>query len=1064
MRILIIFIIILFSINPCYSFSFLQKKDYKQNFINDALSAEKRHNNTSAFHLYEKALFYYKKDKSILEAYAGFCDRQKYFVKAQEIYQKLYVLTKNPDYIFKKNLSEIKNGNLTKKQVQKLTQGRHLNSTQEIDINIALIYYFSSKGDWLSTKKSCQNIKTKSISKDVIDTCIAASVKTKDKKATYQYLKRYYEIYPNNIEVIKKIIGLAEQYKDLETETDLVKKFSELIPYDRGIKYRLAGLYQKQGEYKKANAVYENLIASGDNSKYVKDSYAYSLTMSKGIQPKKSSNYIAKYIPKPLTPKELKEKAMYEFLEQKNYAKVVSYLNDLIKNNPNDTKLLKLRADMAMAQNDYPNAIIFFEKLKSLNYSLTLKDEKLLAFSYSKTDNYPKAIELVENLLEKEQNDKDLLNLALEYSMASKNWVKALFYTNKLLAFDPTSEKLLKSLGDIYATNKDFPNAIKSYIQLVHYHPQPEYYLALANFYMANENFAQAQYILEPLSKTYPDNAEITKALLNSFLAQQKICRAYWLIRSHHLENTKDGYIVFGDMAMMDKDFEGAKSFYQKALLLDPESLALQNKLASSYRELECLNKASQLYHMVLAKDPCNSEAMIGLGYLEIDKKNYAKSRKIFNYVLANKPCYEPAEIGIVNSYLSNDDNLHALSLLGRMPQDETVKLMQDQTHYKLNIHTNVFKAIPDVPEMNVPQEIPDYDYNLNKEFAGMYDSPLSRDKAILNYKKRRNEAVILTPTYSFMIQQLADQFHLNYQKGGINLSQNIDGNKNIFAGYNVIAYSTGGPQQLNNITHEFRAGIQARPANKWEYRADIGVKAFEYGDGAMLITDSWIKHYFNDNFNLKLGARRNNIEQSFLSAVGENIDGIFTGRAADNKFYLEFQEKLPRQCYAFGLGSYGVITAQNLITNQYFEGMLGVGRLLYYNQKNKWVNLFGIDLVSYNSTYQYNLLNIFSNSGQLFGGYFSPSFFSANTVNLKMEGHLNKSPLRYGVKGFGGIQTAITADQTTPTWGFSPYVAYDINDRISIYAAYNHFSYADLIRDQFMVNAVIRGFNNGKK
>lgn len=1064
MRILIIFIILLFSINPCYSFNFLQKKDYKQNFINEALNAEKRHNNKSAFHSFEKALFYYKKDKTILEAYAGFCEREKYFLKAQELYQRLYVLTKNPDYLFKKNIAKIKNGNLTKEQVQKITSEPNLNKAQEIETNIALVYYFSAKRDWINTKKSCQNIKDKSISKDVIDTCITASVKTKDKKATYQYLKRYYEIYPDNIEVIKRVIDLAEQYKDFETEEALVKKFSELIPHDRGIKYRLAGLYQKRGNYKKANEVYENLIATGDNSKYVKDSYAYSLEMSKGIHPKKTSNYVTKYIPKLLTPKELKEKAMYEALNKKDYSKVVSYLNQLIKSSPNDTKLLKLRADMAMAQNDYPQAITFFEKLKALNYPLSLKDEKLLAFSYSKTDNYPKAIELVESLLTKEQNDKDLLSLALEYSMASKNWEKALLYINKLLVFDPTSERLLKSQGDIYATNKDFSSAIKSYIKLVQYYPQPEYYFALANFYMANENFVQAQFILEPLSKNYPNNMKITEALLNSFLAQQKLSCAYWLIRSHHLDNTKIGYTVFGDMAMMDKDFAGAKSFYLKALLLDPESLVLQNKLANSYRELECQNKASQLYHTVLAKDPCNYEAMIGLGYLEIDKKNYAKSRKIFNCILANKPCYEPAEVGIVNSYLSNDDNLHALSLLDRMPKDETVKLMQDQTQYKLNIHTNVFKAIPDVPEMNVPQEIPDYDYNLNKNFAGLYDSPLARDKAILKYKKRRNEAVILTPTYSFMIQQLADQFHLNYQKGGINLSQNIDGNKNIFAGYNVIAYSTGGPQQLNNITHEFRAGIQARPTNRWEYRADIGVKAFEYGDGAMLITDSWIKHYFNDNFNLKLGARRNNIEQSYLSAVGENIDGIFTGRAADNKFYLEFQEKLPKQCYAFGMGSYGVITAQNLITNQYFEGMLGVGKLLYYNQKNRWVNLFGVDLVSYNSTYQYNLLNIFNSAGQLFGGYFSPSYFSANTVNLKMEGHLNKSPLKYGVKGFGGIQTAITADQTTPTWGFSPYVSYDINDKVSIYAAYNHFSYADLVRDQFMVNAVIRGFNNGKK
>ena len=1057
---------ILLSINPCYSISLFQKKDYKQIFINDAQNAEKRNNIDSAFHTYEKALFYYKKDKTILEAYAGFCERKKYFNKAQELYQKLYTLTKNPNYLFKKDLAEIKNGNLSKEQIQKLTKGRHLTKAQTNEINIALIYYFAHREDWKSTKESCDKIKKHSISKDVIDTCIAATVKTKDKTSTYEYLKRYSEIYPQNIDVIKRIISLAEEYNDYLSEETFIKKFSTLIPNDKGIKYRLAGLYQKHGDYKKTNKVYENLIATGDNSKYVKDSYAYSLKMSKGIPPKKPSQYISKYIPKPLTPRELKEKAMYEALNKKDYAKVVSYLDELLINSPNDTKLLKLRADMAMAQNDYPDSIVFFEKLKSLNYPLSLKDEKLLAFSYSKTDNYTKAIELVENLLQKKQNDKDLLNLALEYSMAEKNLEKSLFYTTKLLEFEPTSEKLLKTQGDLYSSNKDFPNAIKSYEQLIKSHPKPGYYMELANLYMANNDFAQAQAILEPIYNANLNNGtpdlKIIDAYLNSLLAQQKTLQAYCVIKTNHLENTKDGYMILGDMAMTNKDYECAKINFRNALGFAPESDILQNKLAQSYRMLGCLDIATKIFNNVLTKDPCNLDARLGLGSLEIDKKNFEKSRRIFCAILKENPDYRPAKIAIANSYIANDDNFSALETLEHMPQDEEVKLMQDQTRYKMGIRPVMFKAIPDVPEMNVPLEDVDYNSEINPNRA--LSGAVVEDRKELEYKKRRNEAITLTPTYSIFVQQLAEQFKLNYIKGGINLSKNIDGNKLVFMGYNVIVYSSGGPQYLNNVTNELRGGIQARPSDKWEYRADLGVKAFEFGDGAMLITDSWIKHYFNDKFNLKAGVMRNNIEQSYLSAVGELVDGVFTGRAADNKFYLEAQGKLPRQIYSYARGAYGVITAQNLLTNQYFEGYVGLGKLLYNNPKNKWINTFATDLVSYNSSYQYNLLKIYDSSGQLFGGYFSPGYFSANTANFKLEGHFNKLPMRYGIRAFGGIQTAITPDQTTPTWGYSPYVSYAINDKISIYAAYNHFNFADVQRDQFIFSAVIRGFDNGKK
>lgn len=1055
----------LFTINPCLATGFLQKKDYKQMFLDNAYNSEKRHDNKSAFHSYEKAVYYYKKDRKVIEAYAQFCERQKYFDKAENLYQKLYILTKEKQYLFKVHLCAIKNGKLSNEELTKLTGTKGLTSGQENELNSALIYHFSYKKDWNNAYKTCEKIPKKLISKDIISTCIAASEKKVGKKVSLGYYLRFSQLYPDDYSTINKILSLAEQSNDYLIQEEFIKKLSGLNPKDNGIKYRLAGLYEKQGDYKAAVKIYKELIASGDKSGHVKTSLAYDLSQlspqKRVIQPQ------IIYVPKPLTPKELKEKIMYETLKKKDYTKVVSYLDELLINSPKDTKLLKLRVDMALALNDYPKAIIYFEKLKALNYSLSLNDEKLLAFSYSKTDNYPRAIELVENLLQKKPKDKDLLGLALEYSMASKNWEKGLFYTSKLLAFDPTSEKLLKTQGDIYATIKDFPNAIKSYKQLVQNHPKLEYYMELANFYMANKDFAQAQAVIEPIYTTNltnptPELSKIIDAYLNSLLAQQKIIQAYCVIKTNHLENTKDGYMILGDIAMTNKDYECARINFKNALGFDLESAILQNKLAQAYRMLGCINTSTKIFNNVLAKEPCNLEARLGLGSLETDKKNFEKSRRIFCSILKENPDYKPAKIAIANSYIANDESFSALETLENMPQDEEVKLMQDQTRYKMGIRPVVFKAISDVPEMNVPLEDVSYESEINPNRS--LNGAVYEDRKELEYKKRRNEAITLVPTYSIFTQQLADQFRLNYIKGGINLYKNLDGNKLVFMGYNVIVYSSGGPQFLNNLVNEFRGGIQARPTDKWEYRADIGVKAFQFGDGAMLITDSWIKHYFNDKFNLKVGVMRNNIEQSYLSAVGEPIDGIFTGRAADNKFYLEAQGKLPHQIYSYARAAYGVITAQNLVTNQYFEGYVGVGKLLYNNPKNKWVNTFATDIVSYNSAYQYNLLNIYSSTGALFGGYFSPSYFNATTANLKLEGHFNKLPLRYGLKGFGGIQNALGPDQTTPTWGYSPYISYAINDKVSIYAAYNHFNYADVQRDQFIFSAVIKLFKSNIK
>lgn len=417
-------------------------------------------------------------------------------------------------------------------------------------------------------------------------------------------------------------------------------------------------------------------------------------------------------------------------------------------------------------------------------------------------------------------------------------------------------------------------------------------------------------------------------------------------------------------------------------------------------------------------------------------RQEYVTGNSSYATLSGTYPTLDPS-LTMPDAYIVKDGHLSTLEKLKSLPQTDENKLIEAQTFYDMHMWSDSKEALKGV---------------------------VTKGANDLRYKIRRNEAITLTPNYSFFIQNLADEFDLHYHKFGLNLSKNIEGNKNIFAEYNVIIYTSGGTPKRNNVVNEFRSGIKSRPNKNWEYRADLGVKAFEFG-GGMINTNSWLKYYFNDKFNLKAGYKRDNIEQSYTSAVGSNVDGVLTGRSADNKLYLEYEGKLPYKIYTYGRGTYGLIYSANMPTNQYFEGMIGAGKLLYNNPKNKWLNTVAFDIVSFNTGYQYNQLRIiYDKTGKLFGGYFSPSYFNATTGNLKVEGNIKKWHLKYGLKGFGGIQTSMSPDSTTPTWGFSPYISYDLNDNISLNLTYNHFTYADIIRDQFIVNAVIRGFKKNAK
>lgn len=1012
---------------------FFKKKDYRQIILNNAYNSEKRKDFKSAFHSFEKAMYYYPKDKNVIESYAEFCERKNYLDKAQELYLKLYVLTKDPKYLTKANICAIKNGKLADKEIQKAINSKNMTPTQKKELSQALIFHYKYKKDWKKVKKTCDSLPIKDIGIDIVQTCIVACENTSNTKNLLKYVIRNSELSPNDSSIINKVIDMAERSKDYKTEEIFVKKLYVLNPKDIGIRYKLAGVYEKQKEWLKASKVYESLMASGDKSEHVKNSYAYVLSQ---LHPKpqpieQQHNRI--YLPKPLSGFKLAEKNFYNAWREKDYESAQKYLSEMLKEQPNNKKLLQHRVDIDVSQNNYEDAIVNFEKIKTSS----IKDTKFLAFLYSKTDNYPKALEIIETSLAESPENQDLLNLALEYSMALKDWDKAILYTEVLLSFEPKSEKLLKSAGDLYSIKKDFPNTIKYYEKLVEYYPKTDYQLGLANFYMANHEFVKAENILTLLYNNNPDNIEITKAYLNSLTAQQKIIQAYCVVKERHLENTLEGYTILGDLDMQYKHYGSAKNNYYQALRLDPCNLELQNKLADAYRMSDCICTAQKMYCRILSADPENVGARMGLGSVEIEKKNYKKARQIFCGILNEKPDYKPAKVGIAYSYIANDENFHALDTLNTIAPDQETRLLKSQIYYNLNMHTDAKENLA-------------------------YTK--GRDSEALKYKIRRDDAITLTPTYSFLKQQLAQEFRLNYQMGGIRLSKNIDRNTNVFMNYNVFVYSAEDALGLTNVTHELRGGAQGRPTEKWEYRADLGVKIFEFDNGAMVVTDDWVKYHFNDKFNLKLGFSRDNLIQTYTSAVGQYIDGQFTGRVADTRTYLEFLWKLPHDCYSFGRGAYGVMYAQNLPTNQYLEGMLGVGKLLYNNPKNPVIQKVNFDLVSFNWAFQYDLLNLYNSAGVLFGGYFSPSFFTADTANLRIEGEIKKLKLKYGCSGFAGVQVSRTPDFTTFTWGIGPYLSYRVNDHIDINASYQFYNYAFMQRHLFMVSAVIRGFGKNAK
>ena len=738
---------------------------------------------------------------------------------------------------------------------------------------------------------------------------------------------------------------------------------------------------------------------------------------------------------------EKNEEKFHKAVEKRDFKKAGLYLDCLLKKTPENEKLLKLGIDIAIAQSDYQKALLYFNEIHKKT-SLTPKDSELLAFLYFQNGNSKKALEVIEKLLKDDPENFDLLFLACNYSAEQKDWDKAIFYNEKLLGENPINETLLKNEADFYVIKEKFKMAINSYEKIVENYPKTEYKLDLFNLYMKMKNFSKAQKIIESLYIENPCNKRIIASYVNTLLLQNKLDDAAWLVIKHRLQNTKEGAIICADNAMQKNDYNCASKYYLRAIKFDKENDNLKLKLAQSYRMAKNFDAANQIYYGILSKDISNKEALLGLGYLKMDGKFYPQARSIFRDILEKDPNYLQAKLGIFSSYANNGESLSALKVLKQIPENDTVKFLKANTYYQMGMLSDAKKVL-----------------------SGM----ITKDAEALKYQIAHDEAITITPSYKFVNNIFIDVSDLDYDEFGLNVTQGTRNNLKLFADCNIYHYDSGkllcenlgGHNELSNVTTELKLGVIGRPKEKFDFNSNIGAKIFQFNQGYMINTDSWVRRYLNDKSSLKFGIYRDNLEQTYVSAVGTIINGVFTGQVAKNKLYFVYEHSFPNQIYSFADFGVGRMTAKNLSGNNFLEGTFGLGRLMYNNPNNKWVNTVNFDVTSYNIGYAKNNFLVLCGQNSSYGGYYCPNFFTANTAGVKIEGNIKKIKLRYGFKFTGGYQYNPAAGQikyfSKYLLTYYPYINWEINDHTNLKLYYIQSNLADIIRNIIGFNMVFK-------
>lgn len=427
-----------------------------------------------------------------------------------------------------------------------------------------------------------------------------------------------------------------------------------------------------------------------------------------------------------------------------------------------------------------------------------------------------------------------------------------------------------------------------------------------------------------------------------------------------------------------------------------------------------------------------------------IVEKDSTQARSVYDNILIKSSYDKFAQMSLNQSYISTGSELAGLKELSKLESNPETEFLKAKAYYNLELFEDAMRILNSMVQ--------------------------TEDVLRLKNEIHRKRAFCFVSGYEIYLQKLNEEFKLDVNK--IALSNSCyEKNMQVYLDYIMYVYTSGvlkgqGTEPKNNFTNEIRLGTQGRLNQKFALKADLGVKIFQ-DRGAMLLTDTWVKYYPNDNFNLKLGFHRNNSEQTFLSAVGVMIDNKFTGQIADNNLYLDSSYRLPKRAYLFSKLGVGVKEGDNIYSNPYWEGMIGVGKLLRYDLTKPYLQKISTDLVSYNSGYRRNLENIYDSQGYLYGGYFSPRWYSDNTINLSFVGNI-KNKFSYGYGAFSGWQFAVQPYQSMFIWGASAFCKYRVGKHLSLEGQYRYYRYANVVRNQLIFDLVISLFksekNNSKK
>lgn len=363
--------------------------------------------------------------------------------------------------------------------------------------------------------------------------------------------------------------------------------------------------------------------------------------------------------------------ALREFYAGNNESAENSFRQVLAKDPKNDAVYYMLARIRKESKNYAGAAHYLNEALKIDKSNVWYKVE--LAEVYDLMEDYKGAVKLWEEICKiKPENEFYLFNLSEDY-INLEEYTKVIDVYNKLEVLEGYNDELTSAKVSIWLYLNDVKNAVGEYDKLIREFPsEPRYHVLAGNIYQSNNmpdkalnyyqnalqldpnntmaNMAMADYYLgkgdeqaayKALLKAFKDTQididnklpflkkYFNKAAKNPSTESIKQCKELsQAVSTAHPERV-EGWASLASLCMIEKDYNTARGYFEKAIAIDQSSYALWEDY------FFCLSQQKDFASMisrgkeVMELFPTNAAMLYNIANAYVSEKNYTKALEL---------------------------------------------------------------------------------------------------------------------------------------------------------------------------------------------------------------------------------------------------------------------------------------------------------------------------------------------------------------------------------------------------------------------------------------------------